>query len=108
MVVQVSLLRNIFHAIVGTGTSGPMAMGSLHIMRVVSIVPGSDNHIGLPICCLHRVLVLHAVVLDSGSKVWVLLSQHSSEHVVVVSILEGILKLVPSGPPHLFLGLWSC
>jgi hypothetical protein len=32
MVVQVSLLRSILHAIIGTGTPGPVAVGSLYIM----------------------------------------------------------------------------
>jgi hypothetical protein len=75
MAVQVGLLWSILHVVIGTGTPGPVAMGSLHIIRVVSIVLGSDNHIGLLIGCLHRVLVLCVVVLDSGSKVWVILSQ---------------------------------
>jgi hypothetical protein len=74
MVVQVSLLRSILHAIIGTSTPRPMTVGSLYIMGVVSVVPGGDDHIGLPICRLHGVLVLRAVVLDSGSKVWVILS----------------------------------
>jgi hypothetical protein len=49
--------------------------------------------------------MLRAVVLDSGSKVWVVLSQYSSEQVMVVSILGGVLELVPSGPTYLFLCL---
>jgi hypothetical protein len=69
MVVQVSLLRSILHAVIGTGTPGPMAVGSLDIMGVVSVVPGGDDHIGLLICRLHGVLVLCAVVLDGSSKV---------------------------------------
>jgi hypothetical protein len=32
MVVQVSLLHSILHAVIGTDTPGPMAMGSLYIM----------------------------------------------------------------------------
>jgi hypothetical protein len=107
MVVQVSLLRSILHAVVGAGTPRPVAVGSLDIMGLVSVVPGGDDHIGLPICRLHGVLVLCAVVLNRSSKVWIVLGQQGSEEVVVMSILRGVLKLVSGGPPHLFWFLWS-
>jgi hypothetical protein len=32
MVIQVSLLRSILHAVIGTGTPRPVAVGSLYIM----------------------------------------------------------------------------
>jgi hypothetical protein len=102
MVVQVSLLHSILHAIVGTGTPGPVVVGSLDIMGLVSVVSGGDDHIGLPICRLHGVLVLCAVVPNRSSKIWVVLGQQGSEEVMVMSILGGILKLVSGGPPHLF------
>jgi hypothetical protein len=70
-------------------------------------VPGSDDHIGLPIYCLQRVLVLRTIVLDSGSKVWIVLGQHGGEQGVVIGIVGSVLEAVLTGLPHLILHLWS-
>jgi hypothetical protein len=53
MVVQVSLLRSILYAVIGTGTLGPVAVGSLYIIlhtfEILHNIPGQTYYLALSI-----------------------------------------------------------
>ena len=69
MVVDVGVLRCIFHDIQCMGPSGSGTVDSLHLMSILYVIPSSDNQLYLPKGCLQRMLVLCTVIVDGGVQV---------------------------------------
>ena len=51
MVVDVGVLRCIFHAIQCMGPPGSGTVDSLHLMSILNVIPSSDNQLYLPKGC---------------------------------------------------------
>ena len=64
MVVKICSLGCILHALIGGSTPNLALMDGLHLIRVVDIVPSCDDHLGLPVGVLQRVLMLRTKVAD--------------------------------------------
>ena len=103
MVVDVSVLRCIFHAIQCMSPSGSGTVDSLHLMSILYVVPGGDNQLYLTKSCLQRVLVLCTVIVDGGVQVSVVVIQHLSKEGVVVCHFRGLLEVVFARPDHLLI-----
>ena len=103
MVVDVGVLRCIFHAIQCIHPSGSGTVDSLHLMCILYVIPGGDNQLYLPKSCLQRVLVLRTVVVDGGVQISEVVIQHMSKEGVVVGRLWGLLEVVLARPTHLLL-----
>ena len=71
MVVDVGVLRCIFHAIQGMGPPGSGTVDSLHLMSILNVIPSSDNQLYLPKGCLQRMLVLRTMIADGGVQIGV-------------------------------------
>ena len=69
MVVDVGVLRCIFHAIQGMGPSSSGSVDSLHLMSILDVVPSGDHQLYLPEGSLQWMLVLCTVVADGGVQV---------------------------------------
>jgi len=94
MVVDVGVLRCIFHAIQCMGPPGSGTVDSLHLMSILNVIPSSDNQLYLPKGCLQRMLVLCTMIADGGVQIGVVVIQHMSEEGVVVGRLRGWLEVV--------------
>ena len=103
MVVDVGVLRCIFHAIQGMGPPGSGSVDSLHLMSILDVVPGGDHQLYLLEGGLQWMLVLCTVVADGGVQVRVVVVQHVSEEGVVVGRLWGLLEVVLARPAHLLI-----
>jgi len=103
MVVDVGVLRCIFHAIQSMGPSGSGTVDSLHLMSILDVIPGGDNQLYLPKGFLQRMLVLHTAIVDGGVQISEVVIQHMSKEGVVVGRLRGLLEVVLARPAHLLI-----